>query len=113
MRLRVVVVHIGVNDLLIFRNGAAVFALCLQAFCRFCKPLFGVFQRLNAVELIVETDVREQLLQAVEQFIGAVVVRFAFLLYRSMTVWAYSCIWSETEASSSFESVGSTCAAAE
>ena len=79
MRLCVVVVHIGVNDLLIFRNGAAVFALCLQAFAVFVG-LFGVFQRLNAVELIVETDVREQLLQAVEQFIGAVVVRFAFIV---------------------------------
>ena len=79
MRLRVIVVHIGVNDLLIFRNGAAVFALCLQAFAVFVG-LFGVFQRLNAVELIVETDVREQLLQAVEQLIGTVVVRFALIV---------------------------------
>ena len=35
---------------------------------------------MNAVELIVETDVREQLLQAVEQLIGAVVVRFVFIV---------------------------------
>ena len=59
MRLRVIVIYIGVNDLLIFRNGAAVFALCLQTFAVFIG-LFGVFQRLNAVELIVEADVREQ-----------------------------------------------------